>query len=115
MYKNVEDTPTHMSWASNVKPSIGLYEALVNQGVGNVKVFISLVKQRVIDMFVHNWNTDVNDSTCARWYVLYAEFMFPPCFSLINIEKVCVSLSRFRVSAHRQTEMSSGINQQLYL
>ena len=33
MYKNVEDTPTHMSCASNVKPSIGLYEALVNQGV----------------------------------------------------------------------------------
>ena len=25
---------------------IGLYEAWVNQGVGNVKVFISLVKQR---------------------------------------------------------------------
>jgi len=39
-----------MSLASNVKTrlqSIGLYEAWVNQGVGNVNVFISLVKQRV--------------------------------------------------------------------
>jgi len=30
MYKNVDNTPTHMSWASNVKTllhSIGLYKA----------------------------------------------------------------------------------------
>jgi len=39
-----------MSWARNVKTllqSTGLYEAWVNQGVGEVNVFISLVKQRV--------------------------------------------------------------------
>ena len=39
-----------MSWARNVKTllqSTGLYEAWVNQGVGDVNVFISLVKQRV--------------------------------------------------------------------
>jgi len=62
-----------MSWASNVKTrlqSIGLYEAWVNQGVGNVNVFISLVKQRVYYMFVQNWNTDINDPTRAC-YVLY--------------------------------------------
>ena len=58
-------------------------------------------------MFVYNWNTDVNDSTCARCYVLYAYFMFPPYLSLINIEKVRVSLSRVRVSAHR-LEIETG-------
>ena len=52
--------------------SIDLYEAWVNQGVGNVNVVISLVKQRVFDMFVQNWNTDINDSTHARCYILYA-------------------------------------------
>ena len=58
-------------------------------------------------MFVYNWNTDVNDSTCAGCYVLYAYFMFPPYLSLINIEKVRVSLSRVRVSAHR-LEIETG-------
>ena len=52
-------------------------------------------------MFVHNWNSDVNDSTRARCYVVYANFRFQPYLSLINIQKVCVSLSRFRVSVHR--------------
>ena len=52
--------------------SIGLYEAWVNQGVGNVNVVISLVKQRVFDMFVQNWKTDINDSTHTRCYILYA-------------------------------------------
>ena len=47
--------------------------------------FISLVKQRVFDMFVQNWNTAVNDSTRARCYVVYANFRFQPYLSLINI------------------------------
>ena len=42
MYRNVDDNPTHILWASNVKTllqSTGLYEAWVNQGVGNVSFF----------------------------------------------------------------------------
>jgi len=54
MYRNLDINP----WARNVKTilqSTGLYEAWVNPSlVGNVNVFISLVKQRVFDMFVQN-------------------------------------------------------------
>ena len=43
-----------MSWASNVKmrlQSSDLYEAcMLNQDVGNVNAFISLVNQRVFDV-----------------------------------------------------------------
>jgi len=41
MYRSLDNNPTYMSWASNVKTllqSIGLYEAWVNQGVANVNV-----------------------------------------------------------------------------
>jgi len=58
-------------------------------------------------MFVYNWNTDVNDSTRAICYVMYAYFRFQPYLSLINIEKVRVSWLRVRVSAHRQ-EIETG-------
>ena len=63
-----------------------VYEAWVNQ---------------VFYMFVQNWNTDINKTTRARCYTLYDDFRFKPYLNLINIEKVRVALSRFRVSAHR--------------
>ena len=88
--------------------SIGLYKAWVNQGVGNVNVFISLVKQRFFYMFVQNWNTDINDSTRTRCYILYADFYrFQPYLNLINIEKIRVALLCFIVSAHR-LEVETG-------
>jgi len=58
-------------------------------------------------MFVQNWNTDINNSTRARCYTLYADFRFQPNLNLINIEKVRVALSCFRVSAHR-LEVETG-------
>jgi len=38
-------------------------------------------------MFVQNWNTDINDSTCVRYYFLYANFRFQPYLNPINLEK----------------------------
>ena len=35
-------------------------------------------------MFVQNWNTDINNSTRARCYILYADFRFQPYLNLIN-------------------------------
>ena len=69
--------------------------------------FTSLVIQRVFDMFVYNWNTDINDSIRARCYILYADFSFQPYFNWINIDKTRVALSRVRVSAYR-LEVESG-------
>jgi len=75
--------------------SIGLYEAWLNQGVGNAN------QSGKTESFVQNWNTELNDSTSARCYILYADFRFQPYLNLINIETFRVALSRFRVSAHR--------------
>ena len=58
-------------------------------------------------MCVQNWNTDINNSTRARCYTLYADFRFQPYLNLINIEKARVALSCFRVSAHR-LEVETG-------
>jgi len=52
-------------------------------------------------MFVHNWNTEINDSTHARCYILYADLRFQQYLNLINIEKNHIALSHFRVSSHR--------------
>ena len=73
---------------------------MLNEDVGNVNVFISLVNQRVFDMFVKNWNVYINDSNRARCYNVYANLRFHPYLNLIHIEQNCVLLSCFRVSAH---------------
>ena len=52
-------------------------------------------------MFVQNRNTDINEYTCARCYILYAEFRILPYSNLVNIEKNRIALFHFRVSAHR--------------
>ena len=70
-------------------------------------MFISLVQQRVFYMFVQNWNTDINDSICVRYYFLYAKFMFQSYLNPINLYNNCVALSRFRVSANR-LEVKTG-------
>jgi len=70
-------------------------------------MFYQSGKHRVFDMFVQNWNTDINNSTRARCYILYADFRFQPYLNLINIEQIRVTLSRFRVSIHR-LEVETG-------
>ena len=64
------------------------------------KCFISLLKQRVFDLFVQNWNTDINNSTRARCYILYSNFRFQPYLNLIKTERFRVASSHFKVSAH---------------
>ena len=58
-------------------------------------------------MFVQNWNTDINESTRAWCYILYADLRIQPYLNLINIDKNRVALSRFRVSAH-SLEVETG-------
>lgn len=79
----------------------------VSQGVGNVDVFISLVKQRVNDVFIQNWFSEINNSTRARTYVIFADFKFQKYLNCINIEKFRIALSRLRVSSHR-LEIETG-------
>ena len=115
MYRHLDNNPTHMSWARNVKTllqSTGLYETWVNQGVGNVNVFISLVKQRAFDMFVQNWNTDINNSTRARCYTLYADFRLQSYLILINIEKFVLHCHALESRlTDEKLKMEDGINQ----
>jgi len=58
-------------------------------------------------MFVQNWNTDINNSTHARCYIVHAEFRFQPYLNLINIEENRVALSPYRASTHR-LEVETG-------
>ena len=56
--------PNKINWCSLLKVllgNLGFYEAWLFQDVGNDKVFISNVKQRLNDNFIQNWNERLNN------------------------------------------------------
>jgi len=67
-------------------------------------------------MFVHNWNTDINDSIHARCYMLYAELRFLPYLNLINIERFVLHYQALESRlTGKKLKLEDGINQELYL
>ena len=60
MCTDVEIKPNAMSWAKSVMyllQSLGFNEVWINQCVGDVDIFLNLVKQRLTDTFIQNWYT----------------------------------------------------------
>ena len=104
MLSDLENRPEQKYWAKSIKTlleNIGFYHAWLNQGVGNVEVFLSLFKQRIQDNYLQLWNNDLENSSRARTYRLYCNFRYQPYFDIIKPQKVRIAVSRFRLSAHR--------------
>ena len=73
----------------------------MNQGFGNVNLFIRILKERLNDNFIQNWNSELIESSRARTYVLFCIFRLQPYLTCMMLEKFRISLSRLRMSSHR--------------
>ena len=79
MLHDLEVLPHEANWASLVREllmSLGFCEVWLAQGVGNVGVFLSTLKQRLNDNFTQNWHDRINGSTRANLYTAIAQFRF---------------------------------------
>ena len=104
MLQYIERSPGNSSWATQVRNILELYgfsNVWTNQGVANVNCFLSVFKQRVRDCFIQNWNEQINNSTRANTYKLFADFNFQLYLDTINIQKYRIALTKLRVSSHR--------------
>lgn len=102
--------PNKANWVSLIRDllsNLGFYYAWENQSVGNEKVFLSLIRQRLTDNFIQNWNSRINDSSRALCYKNLSSFSFKPYLEIVTIKKFRIALSRLRTSAHR-LEVESG-------
>ena len=73
MFNDLERRPNATSWASLVKDllfSLGFNEVWLQQGVGNYNIFISLLKQRLIDNFIQNWQARLGASSRAVFFII---------------------------------------------
>ena len=89
--------------------SLGFYEIWLNQGIGNYKSFLSLLKQRLTDTFIQNWLARLGESTRADFYKTFARFQMQPYLEKVNtcICKFSQAFSKLRVSSHR-LEIEAG-------
>ena len=73
----------------------------MNQGFVNVNLFICILKERLNDNFLQNWNSELIESLRVRTYVLFCIFRLQPYLTCMMLEKFRISLSRLRMSSHR--------------
>ena len=74
--------------------------AWLEQSVGNVNIFLSLIRQRLTDNFIQNWNSRINESTRALCYKNISSFSFKAYLDTVTVRKFRVALSRLRTSSH---------------
>ena len=107
---DIEELPNKTNWASlegHLLISLGFFEVWVSQGVGNIDIFISVLKQRLTDNLIQNWQERLDISTRARFYKSFANFQLQPYLEKINVFKYMQALSKLRMSSHR-LEVETG-------
>ena len=110
MLSDLEEYPNKINWAYLVRDLLsrtGFQDVWLNQGVGNMKLFLCLFKQRITDNFIQNWHERLNNSSRANFYVSIADFSFKPYLDVVKVLKFRNALARFRVSSHR-LEIEAG-------
>ena len=98
------DRPTCTNWCSLLKQllqSLGFLDTWEYQTVGNSKLFLMLVKQKISVQFIQNWKIRIDNSSRAYLYKHIKNFMCQPYLDAVNISKFRISLSQLRMSSHR--------------
>ena len=85
----------------NILTHLGFYHVWLNQGVENISLFISLLRQRVRDIFIQTMEGRINDSSRALFYKSIMNFNFQKYLTSVNIAKYRIALCKLRLSSHR--------------
>ena len=92
---------------TNVLGCLGFNEVWVAQTVGDVNIFLSLVKQRLHDNFIQNWNSQLRESSRASFYSDISSFHFQHYLNFVRAKKYRQAIARLRCSSHR-LEIEAG-------
>ena len=77
--------------------SLGLNNVWIYKGVGNIKAFLAVVKQRLTDNFIQNWNERLQASARAITYSLFNDFSYKAYLDVVKIEKLIPFWSLMRL------------------
>ena len=91
----------YSTWACNVRNMLYMYGygfVWENQSVGNVKLFIAQLKQRLIDCYVQDWRSALSSHSFYEVYATYRDSLeMHSHFRVIPCVQVRKMLTRFRI------------------
>ena len=79
----------------------GFYHVWLQHSVGNPKLFLQAVKQRIHDVDVQVLNDTISNSTRALFYRTISQFEFSLYLDVIQVKNYRTAMSRLRLSSHR--------------
>ena len=110
MIEDLQNSPEKSSWAKSVKlllESLGCGHVWIEQGVGDINMFLRVFKQRLTDNLIQGWNEQVSNSSRANTYKLIANFNFKCYLDVVTVRKFRYAFTRLRVASHR-LEIEAG-------
>ena len=110
MKNDFDDDNSTINWAALVRKllcEMGFYEVWLQQGVGDVNIFLSAFRQRVYDQFQQSWHNEIQNSSRAIFYRTISEFCFQDYLEVVTVKKFRNALSKLRMSSHR-LEVETG-------
>ena len=110
MYNDSLNILNKTSWVTLFRDlliNLAFRHVWIQQNVGDKKVFLSLVKQRLVDTFVQNWNSRLTDSSRALFYRNFS-FGYKSYLDNVTTSKFRIALSRLRVCSHRLRSKLGG-------
>lgn len=98
------DVTGRITWATRVKEILfyfGFGYAWIYENIGDVKLFMKLFKQRLVDCSKQDWHRQINNSSKAHYYRYYMTNLTLANYISYKIPlKFRIALSRLRCSVH---------------
>lgn len=92
------------TWASSIRELLGKFgfgHVWVQQGVGNVDIFLNVFKLRVTNYYISVWKNDLRNSSQLAVYSSFKnELVCQQYLNVITIRKYATALARIRCSNH---------------
>lgn len=100
---DAESYPNKVSWVTllrNMLSIMGFHDVWLQQGVGNVNIFLIMFKQRLQDISMQNWSSRLEDSTRSTFFRSIVSFQFQFYLKCDMLSHLRVAMNRLICSSH---------------
>lgn len=101
----IDDQNGKINWVTHIKKywlSLGLGDAWYDQSVGNVDLFINILRQRATDIYNQEWHASLSEESRGSLYVTFQNNpSYPLYLEKVKIYKHALALCKFRTFNHK--------------
>ena len=90
-----------------ITTQFGFGHVWIEQGVGNIKLFLRIFKERLTDNFLQGRDDGIHNSSRAKTYKLISNFSFKDYLDFVTVRKFSYAFTRLCVASHH-LEIKTG-------